>query len=129
VLLGLGVAFWVSGVVGVHFLAPLGVFSGRWSWALLVGTGPAAWGTVRLIKRVSGVAGGALPGAVAMVSMPALLLDGVAMTWAPFVYVGDAAAQRAVGAWLLWFVGVSLVVAFLRARAGAPTRSAAPAPQ
>jgi hypothetical protein len=110
-LMLLGTSLWAIGVLGIHACAPLGVLAPAWSLPLLFAALPMAWLTLRLLRRVAGDAG--LVEALAIASAPALLLDGVALTWAPWVYGAAVAEQRAAGAWLLWFVGVSLVLAMI----------------
>jgi hypothetical protein len=112
----LGGALWAIGMGGVHLAAVWGVFMPAWSALLLAMTLPMAWATLRLIRRVSGADASGMVEVTALVSAPALLLDGVALTWAPSLYDATEAGQRAAGAWLLWFVGVSLVMAFAGAR-------------
>jgi len=107
-LSALSVGLWVVGVLAVHFAAPFGVFGAPFAAILLIATIPLAWLTVRLAGRFSP---GRIVEAVALASMPALVLDGLALTWMPAVYSVDAGEQRAAAAWLLWFVGVSLAIA------------------
>jgi len=111
-LCALGVGIWVVGVVSAHLAAPFGMFTAGFAPALLITTVLAAWLCVRLVKRVSGRAN--LLEAVALVSMPALSLDGIALTWAPGLYSAVDSEQRQAAAWLLWFVGVSLSIALVR---------------
>jgi len=105
------VGLWAVGVLMVHFAAPFGFFTGRFAAVLLIATLPMAWGTVRLAGRVGGLAPGRIVEAVALGSMPALVLDGLALTWMPGFYSVEVGEQRAAAAWLLWFVGVSLAIA------------------
>jgi hypothetical protein len=113
--MALGAGLWAVGVLAIHQLAPFGVFLPDAGAILLLAALPMAWLTVRLAVRVAGEAGPDPLTAVAIVSAPALLLDGLALTWAPSIYAGSAGEQRAAGAWLLWFVGVSLLIAIARA--------------
>jgi hypothetical protein len=112
-LYGLGAALWMVGVVSAHLGAPFGMFAAGFAPALLLGTVPVVWLTLRLVGRV---AGGRMPvlEAVALTSLPALLLDGMAFTWMPGVYSASVFDQRQAAAWLLWFVGVSLAAAVLK---------------
>ena len=106
----LSVVLWGVGVAFIREAIPFGLFSAAASFALLAATLPVAWLTVRLARRVAGP--GTTPfEAVALVSMPALLLDGLALTWAPAAYGPAGTSLRIPAAWLLWFVGVSLAVA------------------
>jgi hypothetical protein len=110
-LSALSVGLWGIGVLSVHFAAPHGAFTPRFAAVLLLATIPMAWLTVRLAVRTSGLTPARIMETAALVSMPALLLDGLALTWVPAFYSIDPGEQRAAAAWLLWFVGVSLAVA------------------
>jgi hypothetical protein len=112
----LGVVLWVMGVAGAHLAAPFGVFAPGLSAPLLLATLPMAWGSVRLARRITGLDAGQLVEGVALVALPAALLDGVALTWMPALYAADAADQRAVAAWLLWFLGASFAIALAMSR-------------
>jgi hypothetical protein len=115
----LGIAFWVAGVTAARGLARAGMFAPAWQWAILIGTIPVAWLTVRCIRRLLRPSLADLPQVTAIVSIPALLLDGMVMTAAPDLYSPDEPVRRAIAAWLLWFVGVALAVALtMRARNG-----------
>jgi hypothetical protein len=110
-LSALSVGLWVVGVLTVHFAAPFGAFGAPFAAVLMIATIPLAWLTVRLAGRSGGLGRGRIVEAVALASMPALVLDGVALTWMPAVYSLDVGEERAAAAWLLWFVGVSLAIA------------------
>jgi hypothetical protein len=107
----LGLALWVAGVVGAHVASPSGVFASRLAVLLLPTSALVAWGTVRLTQRVAALDRTQLIEGVALAALPAALLDGVALTWVPGLYAADAADQRAVAAWLLWFLGASFAIA------------------
>ena len=74
---------------------------------------PLAWATVDLARRIAG-GRTALLEATAVACIPALLLDGLALTWAQPIYGAAAMPLQGPAAWLLWFVGVSLAVALWR---------------
>ncbi len=110
----LGVALWVVGVATVHVAAPFGAFDPPWALPLLLATPPLAWLSNRLVRRLAPPSASVVE-VVALACAPALLLDGLAFTWAPTVYSVVPAEQRAASAWLLWFVGVALALAFWQA--------------
>ena len=112
-LMVLSVILWAVGVLTIRLAAPLGVFSPGFSIVLMLATIPLAWQTVDLAVRLAG-RDSPLLAVATLVSMPALLLDGLAMTWTPGIYGPAALPLRAEAAWLLWFVGISLAVALLR---------------
>ncbi len=107
----LGIVLWAAGVGAARLGTPFGMFDARHAWILLLGSLPLVWLSVRLTGRVGGT-GCSLIEAVGLASAPALLLDGVVLTWVPDLYCAGEAGHRAAGAWLLWFVGASLALAF-----------------
>ncbi len=112
-LLGLSVVLWGLGVLAIRFGAPLGLFAPTPLAILFLATVPLAWSTVNFAARLTGRRLASLT-AAAQASMPALLLDGLAIAWAPGLYGVDAQPVLAhIGAWLLWFVGICLAVALL----------------
>jgi len=115
-LCALGVGLWMVGVVSAHVGAPVGMFAAGFTGVLLVATLPVAWLCVRLIGRLRGQLGWVE--ATALASMPALILDGVAFSWAPGFYSEWAGEQRRAAAWLLWFVGVALAIAAFKTARG-----------
>ena len=121
-LMALSAMLWGVGVATIRLAAPHGLFAPAFSAVLFAATVPLAWFTVDLAVRVAGRHTPLLATAT-LVSMPALLLDGVAITWAPGLYGPAALPLRAEAAWLLWFVGVSLAMALWRQmRQSAPVR-------
>ncbi len=121
-LMALSATLWAVGVATIRLAAPFGLFAPAFAPVLFAVTVPLAWLAVDLAVRVAGPHT-PLPAAATLVSMPALLLDGLAITWAPGLYGPAALPLRAEAAWLLWFVGVSLAVALWRQmRHTAPAR-------
>ena len=112
----LSVLLWGVGVAAIRLALPFGGFAaGPASWAVLAATLPLAWVCLRLCVGVAGKAGVDVIGVAALVCTPALLLDGVAMSLVPWLYGPLEAGRRAGAAWVLWFVGVTLALAFLQA--------------
>ena len=109
-LLLLSVVLWAVGVITIRLAAPLGMFAPRLAPLLFLATVPLAWATVDLARRVADGRHGLFE-ATATTCVPALLLDGLALTWAQPIYGLAALPLQAPAAWLLWFVGVSLAVA------------------
>ena len=119
----LSVLLWCAGVAAIRLALPLGVFTaGPAAWALLAATIPLAWLCLRLCVRIAGGAGAHIVDVAALVSAPALLLDGVAMSLAPWLYGPIEAGRRAGAAWVLWFVGATLALAFVQASRQASRR-------
>jgi hypothetical protein len=113
-LIALGAGLWAVGVLGIHCAAPFGVLGAAWAAPVLALGVAGAWGCVRLVERVGGIGRARLLEAVALTCMPALMLDGVALTWAPQIYSARQGEQHAAAGCLLWFVGVSLAIAVFK---------------
>jgi hypothetical protein len=118
-LVGLGAGLWGIGLVAIHLAAPFGVLTPSWSLPMLLATLPLAWLTLRLLGRIAGASGLSLVEMLCIAAMPALLLDGVVLSWAPWLYSAVVSEQRAAGGLLLWFNGVAIVLALLAPAGGA----------
>lgn len=108
-----GVFLWLAGVVFIRFTAPLGWFNGTLETVVLYALTPAAmWLALMAVKRLVPYPPGRATFAAVWMSIAALLLDAVAITWLPMLYgaVGPA-ALGAPAAWLIWAVASGLLVA------------------
>src|SRR5205823_7423737 len=85
-----------------------------------VATFPIGWLSVRLARRLACLSRETLVRGIALASVVAMLIDGAALRWAPWVYAADDTVIRFGSAWLLWGYGVSLGIALLMARANDP---------
>lgn len=79
---------------------------------LFLVTIPASWVSTLFCLRFGGATKESAIPAVALMSIAALLLDGIAFAWFPGAYGNDATVTRFGAAWLLWAVGIFLTVAF-----------------
>ena len=104
--------------IGVGAASPGPSFSTQSIWLplLFLGTIPGSWASVKLCLPLGGCSPQNAVPAVALMSIAALLLDGVAFTWIPSVYGSDPQAIHLGATWLLWAVGVFLAVSFFVAR-------------
>ena len=114
--IGFGMAFWASGVVIIRLAAPFGLFADPGGIAMFVAGVPAAWLTVWLMQRLGRFSAAEIVPAVAAGSVAALLADGVALSWAGWLYGGQA--LDAATAWLLWVAALTLGAGFVAARRG-----------
>ncbi len=110
-LFALSAGLWAIGAITIHMTAPFGLFAPLMAPILLAATLPLAWLTVRLANRLGGLPLSRLMETVTLVSVPALLLDGIGLSFIPTFYSVNPTEQRVAAAWLLWFVGVSLAIA------------------
>lgn len=77
---------------------------------------PCVWFLVWTSRQVAALAPDQLVPGVALATAVAAICDGVALTWFPALY-GEIGASRDLGAaWLLWGVGVGLILTLVIAR-------------
>lgn len=112
-LAGYGILLWFVAAQIIAVIAPLGVFQGsaRILTYLLVtlGTFPTIW----LARPMFRLAPGQLFPGIAIATMAATLLDGLALAWLPALYGAPATAIGDAGAIILWGAGVGLAFALL----------------
>lgn len=113
VLIAWGTLLWASGVLLLRWLVSIDALHGMsqmLAYALVVaGTVPL----VSLTPRLAGLPRGETVCAMAMVSMTALLIDGIVIGYFPALYSADPAQARACAGALLWAVGVALALGFV----------------
>lgn len=110
---------WISGVVVIRLTIPLGLFSGGGLTVLAFALGIAINGpTIWLVRRLGGLREDQIVFGMALGSAVAIICDGAALTWAPWLYGGVSADLHRAAAWLLWTVGIGLVWAFIVEKRG-----------
>lgn len=116
ILAVLGALLWLGAALLLRALAPLGVHDGAARVALYAAIVPGSWPFVLLLVRAAGLAPHQRLGGVAVALAVAMLLDGLALAWAPGLYGTAPADAAGAGAVILWGAGVILVLAVLSAR-------------
>jgi hypothetical protein len=124
ILVLLGALFWTAATAAIRY-SPRGLTDPIRGAIGFVSTLPIGWVSVRLTRKLARLSPEALVGGVALASVVAMSIDGVALRWASWVYASDDRVIRFGSAWLLWGYGVSLGIALLMARAGAKVREGA----
>jgi len=111
--IGLGIAFWVAGVLLIRFAgAPLFDHSNPWLLPLFVASIPLYWVIVKIFAVVGQVSGADLLRAFSLSSVVAAVLDGIALTWFPGWYGLEQAGLLLAAAWLIYAFGVGLGIAY-----------------
>lgn len=111
-----GIFLWALAALILRVVGPMGALD-RTARALsflvvIPGSIPFVW----LLGRLATLRGHALVLGVAAAIMAAAFCDGIALSWARWIY-GDTPAQLAgSGATILWGIGVALAIAFAMAR-------------
>jgi hypothetical protein len=116
ILIAFGVVGWLAAALLIRFLEPYGVFDGAarvWTYLLIIpGSVPLVWigrAIARLTKVQLGVAAATFTGT-------ALLLDGLAVAWIPWLYGSSTAHVLAGAAAILWGAGVAIALGFIMGR-------------
>lgn len=116
ILAASGAVLWLVAALALRALAPLGVYDGAARGVLYAVIVPGTLPFVVLLPRVAGMPRAQTVMAVAVALAVALLLDGAALAWAPWLYGTTAAQIAGAGATILWGAGVFLALALLVAR-------------
>lgn len=108
-----GALLWASGVLILRWLVSIDALHGTpqiIAYALVVaGTIPL----IPLTSRLAALPPGETVSAIAVVSMTALLIDGIVIGYFPALYSADPVQARACAGALIWAVGVALALAFI----------------
>ncbi len=112
ILIVWGALLWASGVLILRWLVSMDALHGTpqvLAYALIVaGTIPL----IPLTPRLAGLSRSDTVSAIAVVSMTALLIDGIVIGYFPALYSADPVQARACAGALLWAVGVALALGF-----------------
>ncbi len=109
----LGMAFWFEALLFIR-LGGESLFVNGNPWLVLwfVASIPIAWVLVRIGAVVGKIDGEELLSAVAIMTLTAMLLDGIALTWFQDWYGLAQTGLLLAAAWLLWGVGISLAIGY-----------------
>lgn len=111
--IGLGIVFWVSGVLFIHFAgSPLFDYSNPWLLLLFVAAIPLSWVFAKILAVLGQVSGADLLRAFSLSSFAAAVLDGIALTWFPGLYGLEQARLFLAAAWLIYVFGVGFGIGY-----------------
>ena len=115
---GLGAVFWLVAAVALRLAEPLGVIgAGAAPQALALAVVAVSLAvTVILVQALLRLRGARLFEAVSVMTMTALLLDGLAFSFAPGLYGSGEGHRLAASALVLWGGGFGMLVAWWRGR-------------
>ncbi len=117
-LVAAGVVGWVLAALFIRYANGARLFEGAAEPVLFALCFPIAWGTVLLLRVSDRVRPEQMVSAMSVALMPALFLDGFALTLAPWIYGATPDALLPAAAWLLFGVGAFIAAAFLEERRG-----------
>jgi hypothetical protein len=108
-----GLVFWFAAALFCGVAAPAGWFGGPGSALLFVAALPGLWAAVVVTRRVAGLSAAQLYPGVSVATMAAAMCDGVAITWAPWLYGGVTPGLAPAAAWILWGAGAGMLIALV----------------
>jgi hypothetical protein len=118
--IAIGVAVWLASNVLIRFAGDFGLLDGTWMTAMLfLVTFLAAFINLWIALAVLRLPDEAAPQAAAWMCGAVLLLEAAVSTWAPEWHAADPDLQRIGGAWLVWGIGATILMAVTRARVSA----------
>jgi hypothetical protein len=113
ILVVYGAIGWFAAALLIRFLEPFNVFDGTariWTYLLIIpGSVPLVW----IGRAIAGLAKVQLAVASAIFTGTALLLDGLAVAWIPWLYGTTTEHVLAGAAAILWGAGVAIWLGFL----------------
>ena len=116
ILIAFGAAGWFAAALLIRFLEPFNVFAGTarvWTYLLIIpGSVPLVW-IGQAMTRHTRVQRGL---AAAIFTTTALLLDGLAVAWIPWLYGTTTDHVLAGAAAILWGAGVAITLGFVMSR-------------
>lgn len=112
-MIAIGIVGWFLAAMVVRIGGPIGLFNGLFRVGLYVGLIVLWYPIYQLIKAKLKLSKNQVVPAISIGTSAAALCDGIAMPWASFIY-GDSAQTAFYGAaWILWFVGIGLMMAYV----------------
>jgi len=124
ILVDLGLGLWLLATLYIHFL-PRAFSSPLHSALSFITAVPLGWLSIRLVRRLARLARSQLIAGAALVAAVAMMMDGLALRFFPWVYSNDPDVLRPASAWLLWGYGVSIAIALWLGRDGQSVHAAA----
>lgn len=112
----IGAILWLAAARLVHFL-PWLFDGGRMSAILFVAIIVSSWLTVDIVRLATRPGPGQLVPLMAWGTLTALLLDGLAISFAPSFYASVSSATQFGAAAIMWGAGLGLLFALLRDKA------------
>jgi Family of unknown function (DUF5367) len=109
----LGAGFWLTFLLLIRFWGEyLFIDRNPWLLCLFILSIPLAWVLIKVSMTICKVEGEQVLTATVLMSLTAMLLDGIALTWFQNWYGLEPTKLLLVAAWLLWGVGICLAMGY-----------------
>jgi hypothetical protein len=114
----MGAVLWLAAALLLRWLGPMGVYDGWARVVLFLAIIPGTIPFIPLFAKVAGLNRDQLFAGFSFGTATAVCLDGLALSWTPWLYGGPDYVAGA-GATILWGGGVGLFLAWIMGRRGA----------
>jgi Family of unknown function (DUF5367) len=109
----IGAGFWLVFLLLIRFWGEyLFINRNPWLLGLFIISIPLAWVLIKIVTTITKVKGNQVLTATVIMSITAMLLDGIALTWFQNWYGLEPTRLVLVGAWLLWGAGMVLAMGY-----------------
>ncbi len=112
-LIAYGAILWAAAAALAHYLGKVGLLAGPWAPALYLSAVPLLAVFVAPVRRLMRLTQAQVVPAVALATTAALVLDGLAFQWAPWLYGKTPAVVLAAAGLIAWGAGLGQATAFL----------------
>jgi hypothetical protein len=109
----IGAVLWLAFALLIRVLGPMGVFDGSNRVWLYLAVIPGTLPMIPVIRRLAGLAPNQNTIGMAIGTASAIMLDGLALSWIPWLYADTVELVAAAGAVILWGGGVGLALGAL----------------
>jgi hypothetical protein len=114
--MGMGALLWLAAALLLRWLGPMGIYEDPLRILTYLLVIPGTWPFVLLIGRVAQLRRDQMFVGMAVGTMVAVLLDGVALAWFPGLYGDTVEIHAGAGAVILWGGGVGMALGWFRTR-------------
>lgn len=113
----MGAVLWLFAALLLRWLGPMGIYDGWARVLLFAAIVPGTLPFVLLVEKTAALARSQLFAGISFGTATAVCLDGLALSWTPGLYGGEAYLAGA-GATILWGGGVGMFLAYLVGQRG-----------
>lgn len=112
----LGAIFWLSAALAVRLIGAAAFSPGNVFLVVMYSIAcPLLWLAIFIASRISGVPLNQMFKPTVLMTMVAMFLDGIAISWATGLYGTDPSVVMHGAAWILWGAAVGILIAWLLA--------------
>ena len=109
----IGAGFWLIFLLPIRFWGEyLFIDRNPWLLGLFIISIPLTWVLIKIVTMICNVEGNRVLTATVIMSITAMLLDGIALTWFQGWYGLEPTKLVLVAAWLLWGAGMGLAMGY-----------------